>query len=211
MSEQRAQFIEFLEDMGKFNAERVIPLFDRYHELLTDMNTRINLVSRATSADDYWTKHYLDSITPVRFFDFAGLKVLDFGTGGGLPGIPLKILYPDCEMYLLDSRKKKCEAVAEIVKMLDVKGCQTIPSRIEELEMRRWRDYFDAVVCRSVRIEPRFAVCLKKLVKPGGKVLFYKAKEVDDLEPFRGIEFLDASHPSLGERKIAAWLKVIRN
>ncbi len=202
MSEQRSQFIAYLEDMDKFDVEMVLPLFDRYHELLVDTNAKINLVSRATPADEYWTKHYLDSIAPARFFDFGGKTVLDFGSGGGLPGIPLKILYPDCEMYLLDSRGKKCDAVAEIVKMLDVKGCQTVHSRLEEY-LPKIR--FDVIVCRSVRIEPRFASSLKKLVKSGGSLFFYKAKEIDDLKPFIGIEYHDASHPSLGERRIAVW------
>ncbi len=202
MSEQRSQFIAYLEDMGKFDVGRVLPVFDRYHELLVETNAKINLVSRATPIDEYWTKHYLDSVTPARFFDFAGERVLDFGSGGGLPGIPLKILYPDSEMYLLDSIRKKCDAVTDIVKMLDVKGCQTVHSRLEEY---RPDTRFDTIVCRSVRIEPRFAFSLKKLVRRGGKLLFYKAKEIDDLKPFGGIELLDASHPSLGERRIAVW------
>ncbi len=202
---QRVQFVDFMADMGKFDLKSVLPLFDRYHELLVETNARINLVSRATSLDDYWTKHYLDSITPARFFDFHNERILDFGTGGGLPGIPLRILYPTCRMELLDSRKKKCDAVGEIIENLGLTNARTISSRLEELDMRRFSGRYDTIVCRSVKIEPRFASTLKKLVKRGGRLLFYKAKEIDDLKPFAGIEFLDVSHPALGDRRIGVW------
>ena len=207
MTDPRTEFIRYLSELERFETERVVTLFDRYHELLAETNEKINLVSRATSVDEFWTRHYLDSITPVRFLDFSGERVLDFGTGGGLPGIPLKILFPDCRMELLDSRRKKCEAVENIVKMLDLKDCHTVISRLEELDLRKWSGRYDSIVCRSVRIEQRFAMALIKLVKPGGRLLFYKAKEVDDLKPFSGIKYYDVSHPELGERRIGVWRK----
>ncbi len=118
----------------------VMNSFHTYFDLLCEANKTINLISRKTLPQDYWTVHFLDSILPVGLFDFAGKKILDFGTGGGLPGIPLKLLYPASEMYLLDSTQKKMQSVKNIVKKLDLKKCFTIVSPEEGLLESGGRD-----------------------------------------------------------------------
>ena len=96
----------FLEEKSR-NVDAVMDSLYRYFNLLCKANKNVNLISRKTPIQDYWTVHFLDSIIPTCLFDFAGKKILDLGTGGGLPGIPLKMLYPTSEMYLLDSIQKK--------------------------------------------------------------------------------------------------------
>ncbi len=179
----------------------VMNSFHTYFDLLCEANKTINLISRKTLPQDYWTVHFLDSILPVGLFDFAGKKILDFGTGGGLPGIPLKLLYPTSEMYLLDSTRKKIQAVKNIVKKLDLKECFTNVSRLEDLD-GKWDEYFDFIVCRSVKILPKYKKIMFRLLQDNGRIILYKSRKLDDVLQFKNYKIHDISQPVLGERKI---------
>jgi 16S rRNA (guanine527-N7)-methyltransferase len=179
----------------------VVNSFHTYFDLLCEANKTVNLISRKTPVQDYWTVHFLDSILPIGLFDFAGKKILDFGTGGGLPGIPLKLLYPTSDMYLLDSTRKKILAVKNIVKKLDLKECFTIVSRLEDLD-EKWENYFDFIVCRSVKILPKYKTSMFKLLRNNGRIILYKSRKLDDVQQFKNFKIHDVSLPVLGERKI---------
>ncbi|MBN1327229.1 MAG: 16S rRNA (guanine(527)-N(7))-methyltransferase RsmG [Candidatus Cloacimonetes bacterium] len=197
----RKDLQNFIESLYPERVTEIMSLFDRYHQLLTEQNSRINLVSRKTSENDYWNLHYLDSLLPLSKINLDHLSILDFGTGGGLPGIPLKITCPNSTVYLLDSREKKIQVIRNIIKKLDLKRCFTIVSRLESLD-QSWDSRFDAVVCRSVRIESRYVERLLCLIKTEGKLILYKAKDFEDTELFPDREIIDISHPEIGTRKI---------
>ncbi|MBT3168334.1 MAG: 16S rRNA (guanine(527)-N(7))-methyltransferase RsmG [Candidatus Cloacimonetes bacterium] len=187
--------------LKKISKEKKMELFQKYHQFLLEENAMINLVSRKTNPEDFWTIHFLDSILLTEHFDFSNKKILDFGTGGGLPGIPLKILYPNAEVYLLDSRQKKMQSVEKIIKKLDLKRCFTIVSRLEDMD-EEWLKSFDVIVCRSVKILPKFKKWMLKLLKDDGEIILYKSKKMDDVEQFTKVEIFNVSHPEIGERKI---------
>ena len=197
---QEKIFKVFLEQKDK-NVDVVMESFHTYFDLLCEANKTINLVSRRTPQQDYWNVHFLDSILPVGLFDFNGKKILDFGTGGGLPGIPLKLLYPTSEMYLLDSTRKKILAVKNIAKKLDLKKCFTIVSRLEDLD-KKWDNYFDFIVCRSVKILPKYKRIMFRLLRNNGRIILYKSKKLDDVQQFKNYKIHDISQPVLGKRKI---------
>ena len=161
----------------------------------------MNLVSRKTTTEQYWAKHFLDSVSPLPYVDFSGKKILDFGTGGGLPGIPIKLLYPSCEMHLLDSRHRKTEAVKKIVKSLDVKQCFTIVSRIEDLGEEK-DEYFDMILCRSVKITLEYTKKMFELLKRNGKIVLYKSKILDDVQHFYHKKMYELEIPEVGARTI---------
>ena len=197
---QERIFKAFLEQENNI-IDTVTDSFHTYFNLLCEANEAVNLISRKTPSQDYWTVHFLDSILPIGLFDFAGKKILDFGTGGGLPGIPLKMLYPTAEIYLLDSTRKKIQAVKNIVKKLDLKECFTIVSRLEDLD-EKWENYFDFIVCRSVKILPKYKEAMFKMLQDEGRIILYKSRKLDDVQQFKNYKIHDVSQPVLGERKI---------
>ncbi len=182
-------------------ADGLMILFERFLAALWEENSKVNLISRKTPKEEYWTRHFLDSLLPIKIADFSNKKILDFGTGGGLPGIPLNLVYPNSELYLLDSTHKKINAVKDIIKTLDLPSCFTIVSRLEDLESS-WFGSFDAIVCRSVKILPKYKSFLFKLIKNNGKIILYKSKLMDDVGQFKKYRIHDVSHPAIGERKI---------
>jgi len=123
----------------------------RYVELLKDRNKSINLISRK-DVDGIWSNHILLSIAFLFKVELsAGAKILDLGTGGGLPGIPLSIIRTDVSFVLLDSIKKKIRAVEEMVASLDLPNTSVICSRAEDLnKVSNYRNTFDAVIARAV-------------------------------------------------------------
>jgi len=157
-------FRKFLRENYPEKYNSYLQVFRHYLELILEINSSINLVSRKTSEDEYWTKHFLDSILPHNSVEFSNKKILDFGTGGGMPGVPLKIVFPTSEMYLLDSRGKKIEALKNIIKKLDLSGCFTIVSRLEDMN-ESWNEFFDLIVCRAVKIIPKYKKNIIEIVE----------------------------------------------
>ena len=100
---------------------------------LVETNSRINLISRKQT-EVVWLHHILHSLTPLILINFPkNIELCDFGTGGGLPGIPIAILKPDCQVFLLDSRKKKMAAVKETTEDLGCVNLHFIVGRGEEV------------------------------------------------------------------------------
>jgi len=107
--------------------------FSAYTDLLLEWNAKINLVSRKDT-DRIWTRHLLGSISFLFSHSLVErTSLLDIGTGGGLPGIPIAILYPSIRITLVDSIRKKTTAVADIVSRLHLPNVEVITSRVEDL------------------------------------------------------------------------------
>ena len=198
---QKEVFRQFLD--GRFGgaATALFRRFERYHSWLVAENRKVNLISRQAAPEDIWTLHFLDSLLSTQYVDFGGKSVLDFGTGGGLPGIPLAIVYGDAAFTLLDSRKKKIAAVKGAAEHLGLDNCRFWDVRIEEAT---GSDVFDIIVSRSVKIEPPYKPILLKRLKSQGKIVLYKSKILDDVQVFgdNGVEIFDAGMQEIGERKI---------
>lgn len=125
--------------------EKQIHQFDALEDLYREWNEKINVISRK-DIDNLYLHHVLHSLAIAKFIQFkAGTKIIDLGTGGGFPGIPLAILFPDCFFTLVDSIKKKITVVDAVVEALELKNVQTKNARVEEL-----KDKYDFVVTRAV-------------------------------------------------------------
>src|SRR6185503_3792178 len=119
--------------------------FNRLPELYNHWNNQINVISRK-DIDQLYERHVLHSLGIAKVISFLpGEKVLDVGTGGGFPGIPLAILFPDTQFYLVDSIGKKIKVVQEIAKALGLKNIRASQQRAEQVNEK-----FDFVVSRAV-------------------------------------------------------------
>jgi 16S rRNA (guanine527-N7)-methyltransferase len=122
-----------------------IAQFDRLTELYTFWNSQINVISRK-DIDLLAERHVLHSLGIAKVLSFMpGETVLDVGTGGGFPGIPLAILFPETQFYLVDSIGKKIKVVQEIAQALDLKNVKATHQRAEQIDGK-----FDFVVSRAV-------------------------------------------------------------
>ena len=143
--------LQDLKKLGLSLSPAQIDLLAEYADLLSEWNKKINLVSRR-DIGNLWNAHILHSLAPLAYLEIpAGAVMLDIGTGGGLPGIPLAIARADLQVVLLDSIRKKTAAVEEIAKRLGLHHVRVVTGRAEELSTepglaRR----FDMVVARAV-------------------------------------------------------------
>lgn len=137
--------------------------FGMLQELYTDWNSKINVVSRK-DIDKLYIHHVLHSLAIAKVISFAkGTRILDVGTGGGFPGIPLAILSPAVSFTLVDSIGKKITVVNEVLSSLQLTNVVAQKARAEEL-----KDTFDFVVTRAVAPMPTIMGWVRGKVKPGG-------------------------------------------
>jgi 16S rRNA (guanine527-N7)-methyltransferase len=123
-----------------------IEQFSKLQELYKDWNLKINVVSRK-DIDELYLRHVLHSLAIAKLVQFKpGSKVLDVGTGGGFPGIPLAILFPETQFHLVDSIGKKIKVVNEVAEGLGLTNVKTTNGRVEE----QVKDTYDFIVSRAV-------------------------------------------------------------
>ncbi|MFT6997506.1 MAG: 16S rRNA (guanine527-N7)-methyltransferase [Cryomorphaceae bacterium] len=135
--------------------------FAALQPLYEEWNAQINVISRK-DMDQFEERHLLHSLCLTFFWQpKSGHKVLDIGTGGGFPGIPLAILYPDVEFLLIDSTAKKIKVVNEVAEALDLKNVKAVQDRAEYVVGR-----FDSVVSRAVaRLSVLTEYCVNSKMK----------------------------------------------
>ena len=143
--------------------ERQREQFRHMGELYREWNAKINLVSRK-DIDRLYTRHILHSLAIAKAVDFQpGTKILDVGTGGGFPGIPLAVLFPEARFTLVDSIGKKIRVAEDVAEKSGLKNVATVHGRAEEI-----KEKFDFVVSRAVTEMPVFLNWVWNKIVPGG-------------------------------------------
>ncbi len=125
--------------------------FSRLEDLYVSWNDKINVISRKDISSLY-ERHILHSLAIAKIINFRpGTDIVDIGTGGGFPGIPLAILFPEVNFLLIDSIRKKIKVVASIVESLDLKNVAT-----QHLHSNELKGKFDFIISRAVTAFPQF-------------------------------------------------------
>lgn len=151
--------------------------FAQYADALIEWNQRVNLTA-ITASDEIAVKHFLDSLTIATVQEMgAPLRVIDVGSGAGFPGIPLKIVYPQLQMTLLEATGKKIAFLDHVIQLLNLSNTRTLKARAEEAgQMRDQREGYDLALARAVARLPVLLEYLLPLVKVGGRCIAMKGK-----------------------------------
>ena len=207
MSELILRYFPLLSDVQKSRLSKLKEIYDRW-------NSIINVISRK-DMDNFFLHHVLHSLSIAKVINFLpATTILDVGTGGGFPGIPLAILFPDSEFSLLDSIGKKIKVVDAVSNELELENVVTVHKRVEE-EHRK----FNFIISRAVTAFPGFVnLTSKNIIKEGpdnhGNGIFYLkgGNLADELSQFNNRlkvwnikEFFDESY---FESKVIVYLPV---
>lgn len=164
----------------EFSDDQIEQLTD-YYNLVIEKNKVMNLTA-ITEFDEFVEKHFLDSLALGMVIDLSlKYRMLDLGTGAGFPGIPLKIIYPNLKITLMDSLNKRILFLNEVIEKLYLKEITTVHARAEEAARRKeYREQFDVCVSRAVaNISTLSEYCIP-FVKKGGIFISYKSGQVDE-------------------------------
>jgi len=162
--------LKFADNAGIALTERRAQLLSLHIQLMIEWNLRLNL-TRITGREEIIVKHLLDSILPARFLPSSGCA-LDVGTGAGFPGIPLKIVYPDLQMVLLDSSRKKVSFLTAVAATLGLKGIRVLHGRWQDFsKVEEHANRFELITMRALKLEPEHISSLASMVLADGGVL----------------------------------------
>lgn len=158
-------------------------------DLYNDWNAKINVISRK-DIQQLYEHHVLHSLAIAKFINFKSeTSILDFGTGGGFPGIPLAILFPECQFTLIDGTGKKVRVAQEVATTIDLKNVETKHIRGEEEKGK-----YDFVVSRAVMPLPELIKIVRKNIAkqqknvfPNGIICLKGGSLADELKPFLNI------------------------
>ena len=169
--------------------------FTKLEVLYKDWNSKINVISRK-DIDELYLRHVLHSLSIAKLISFKdGTSILDVGTGGGFPGIPLAILFPNCKFHLVDSIQKKINVVNNVVKELDLKNVKTSSCRAEAISEKN-----DFVVSRAVTNMKDFVSWIKFKINKNSfndfknGVLYLKGGDLnEELKSFKNVKTFELS------------------
>ena len=160
-------------------------LFEKYTEAFLAQNAKLNLISK-NDEKFLWEKHIFDSLAVGQIFQrlsLDGLRLLDIGTGGGFPAVPLAIKYPELEVYALDSIRKKIAAIEAIKAELGLENLHSLCERAEHLT-----DKFDIITSRAVAPLKVITGYALPLLKKDGIFVAYKSRKVqEEIDEAKGI------------------------
>ena len=155
--------------------------YNKYYNLVVEWNQKINLTA-ITEEEEFYTKHFFDSISLAFYKDYSNIEsICDVGSGAGFPSIPLKILYPNLKVTIVDSLNKRIKFLNLVKDELGLSDCNFVHARAEEFgQNKEYRESFEIVTARAVaRLNVLAELCLP-LVKKDGYFLSLKAQKAEE-------------------------------
>ena len=171
---------ELKEELVKINiqiSDEQLSKLDNYLSFMLEYNQNVNLTA-IKDKEEGIEKHLFDSLLIANDYDLDNKDICDLGSGAGLPGIPLAILYPNSNLYLVEPTTKRCVFLSKCVEMLGLKNVTVINDRAENL--KSYQEKFDVVVSRAVARLNILLEISSQLIKVGGILLAMKAKTAEE-------------------------------
>lgn len=188
----------FENDLKEFSVQlnkRQICQFLKYYEILVEWNSFMNLTG-ITEYSEVIKKHFIDSLSIVKCLDLSNVSiVIDVGTGAGFPGIPLKIVFPQLKVTLLDSLRKRISFLDKVIEELELSDIRTIHGRAEDFaRQEKYREQYDLCVSRAVANLSTLSEYCIPFVKIDGAFVSYKSEKISEelLSAERAIKVLGA-------------------
>lgn len=173
-------FKEGLAEIGIELSEYQLEQFINYYDLLIEKNKVMNLTT-ITEPREVISKHFIDSLSLAKIYSLSDENVIDIGTGAGFPGIPLKIVYPNINVTLFDSLKKRLNFLDEVITKLNLSKISTLHGRAEDYGRdTKYREQFDICVSRAVAKLPILIELCVSFIKKGGYFISYKSGNIEE-------------------------------
>lgn len=172
---------KFLKEQLNIASDKVMESFDIYNSLLMEWNSKINLVSRKNTDIE---NNVLNSIYFLTKYPLKGSEnIIDIGTGGGFPAIPLKIIYPDIKITLNDSINKKVKVLEEIIRKMNFNNSRAVWARAEDIcNDKKYNHKFDIAISKAVTELDKLYLWSREFLKQGGNMLSIKGGDTQKEE-----------------------------
>lgn len=182
----KKDFSQLKKDLNEFGIELTAEMEEQfllYYNMLIEWNSFMNLTA-ITDFDEVLKKHFTDSVSLIRAIPDLGekkFKVIDVGTGAGFPGIPLKIVFPNISVVLLDSLNKRVNFLKEVISKLQLTDITAMHGRAEDFaQNKEYRESFDLCVSRAVANLATLSEYCLPFVKKNGRFISYKSEKVSE-------------------------------
>ena len=176
------EFYAHLADLGYPLTDRQKEQYEHYFELLVEWNEKINLTA-ITEKDEVYLKHFYDSIAPILqgLIENQPIRLLDIGAGAGFPSLPMKILFPELDVTIIDSLNKRINFLHLLAEELDLDGVHFYHGRAEDFAQdKAFRAQFDLVTARAVARMQVLSELTIPYLKVGGRLLALKASNAPE-------------------------------
>ena len=176
------EFYAHLADLGYLLTDRQKEQYERYFELLVEWNEKINLTA-ITEKDEVYLKHFYDSIAPILqgLIENQPIRLLDIGAGAGFPSLPMKILFPELDVTIIDSLNKRINFLHLLAEELGLDGVHFYHGRAEDFAQdKTFRAQFDLVTARAVARMQVLSELTIPYLKVGGRLLALKASNAPE-------------------------------
>lgn len=164
--------LQIINKFGFNLSEKELSLFEIYLKILQEWNKKINITS-LKNTEDIIIKHFIDSLSVVRLVNISG-SLVDIGSGGGFPGIPIKIVVPYLELTLIEANRKKSNFLRTIIRRLNLDKVEIYNCRVESFEKE---GCFDVAISRAFAKVSDFCREAYRLIKPNGSIISMSGKE----------------------------------
>lgn len=182
----KKDFSQLKKDLNEFGIELTAEMEEQfllYYNMLIEWNSFMNLTA-ITDFDEVLKKHFTDSVSLIRAIPDLGEKkyrMIDIGTGAGFPGIPLKIVFPNISVVLLDSLNKRVNFLKEVISKLQLTDITAMHGRAEDFaKNKEYRESFDLCVSRAVANLATLSEYCLPFVKKNGRFISYKSEKVSE-------------------------------